>query len=105
MNHHRRTFLRSLAITAADPMISPAVNAERRTYVQERPARLSADLVLDFVRSAHRDLERVKELLDKEPNLLNAAWYWGKGDFETGVGAAGHTCVRSGQVDAPIDTK
>lgn len=57
---------------------------------QERPAPLSADLVSEFVRRAHHDLPRVKELLEQEPNLLNATWDWGKGDFESAIGAAGH---------------
>jgi hypothetical protein len=90
MNHHRRTFLRGLAYTAAAPLISISANAGSHGFMQERPAPLSPELVLDFVRSAHRDLDRVKELLDKEPNLLNATWDWGKGDFESGIGAAGH---------------
>ena len=90
MNHHRRTFLRGLAYAAAAPLISITANAEQHKFMQERPLPLNADLVLDFVRSAHRDLERVKELLDKEPNLLNATWDWGKGDFESGIGGAGH---------------
>ncbi|HTF17515.1 MAG TPA: hypothetical protein VK658_05550 [Chryseolinea sp.] len=88
MNHHRRTFLRGLAITALTPMIS--ANASPHALMQERPAPLNSELILDFVKSAHRDLDRVKELLEKEPNLLNATWDWGKGDFESGLGAAGH---------------
>jgi hypothetical protein len=32
----------------------------------------------------------VKRLLAEEPALLNAAWDWGGGDFETGLGAAAH---------------
>lgn len=43
-----------------------------------------------FVGNAHSDLERVKELLSQEPALINAAWDWGGGDWETGLGAAAH---------------
>ena len=32
----------------------------------------------------------VKKLLDKEPALLNATMDWGGGDWETGLGGAGH---------------
>lgn len=87
MNAERRNFLRTAVLTAM-PLITIKTNAS--TLIQERPAPLSADLVLDFVKSAHHDLARVKELLDKEPHLLNATWDWGKGDFESAIGAAGH---------------
>ena len=29
-------------------------------------------------------------MLAEEPALLNATWDWGGGDFETGIGGAGH---------------
>ena len=51
---------------------------------------LEATLVQDFVGNAHGNLERVKELLVQEPALINAAWDWGGGDWETGLGAAAH---------------
>ena len=51
---------------------------------------LSPELVRGFVYHAHSNLKRVKELLDQEPRLANAAWDWGGGDWETGLGAAAH---------------
>jgi hypothetical protein len=57
----------------------------------ERPPALPAELVSEFVRKAHSDLQRVKELLAEEPKLVNACWDWGGGDFESGLGAAAHT--------------
>ena len=56
----------------------------------ERPPAIAAELVQAFVANAHGDLERVQELLAQEPMLLNAAWDWGGGDWETGLGAAAH---------------
>lgn len=47
-------------------------------------------IVQDFVGNAHGNLARVQELLEAEPNLVNAAWDWGGGDWETGLGAAAH---------------
>ncbi len=47
-------------------------------------------MVRDFVASAHGDIERVRVLLEEEPALINAAWDWGGGDWETGLGAAAH---------------
>jgi hypothetical protein len=54
------------------------------------PPRLDLKLVEDFVGSAHRNFERVKELLEQEPTLLNAAHDWGGGSWETALGAASH---------------
>lgn len=61
--------------------------------MERRPA-LSPELVHSFVATAHGDLRQVKELLAKEPALVNAAWDWGGGDWETGLGAAAHTGQR-----------
>ena len=35
-------------------------------------------------------MDRVKELVEEYPHIINATWDWGDGDFETGLGAAGH---------------
>jgi hypothetical protein len=51
---------------------------------------LTPSLVQEFIGKAHGDLDRVKELLAQEPGLIHAAWDWGGGDFETGLGAASH---------------
>ncbi len=51
---------------------------------------LEANLVQEFVGNAHGNFERVKELLNQEPNLVNATWDWGGGDFESALGAAAH---------------
>jgi hypothetical protein len=56
----------------------------------ERSPELAPELVNEFVLKAHGDLEVVKRLLEEEPALLNAAWDWGGGDWETGLGAAAH---------------
>ncbi len=56
----------------------------------ERPPALAAELVQSFVANAHGDLEAVRRLLAQEPALVNAAWDWGGGDWETGLGAAAH---------------
>jgi len=55
-----------------------------------KPPRLNLDMVQEFVRVGHFDLDRTKALLAEEPGLLNAAWDWGAGDWETALGGAGH---------------
>ena len=54
-----------------------------------KPA-LDSKLVEEFVAVAHTDLKRTKEMLEGEPNLVNATWDWGGGDFETALGAVAH---------------
>ena len=56
----------------------------------ETPPALESMLVREFVANAHGDLERVKALLAERSKLINAAWDWGGGDWETGLGAAAH---------------
>jgi hypothetical protein len=56
----------------------------------EAPAALDSDLVREFVANAHADLEAVRNTLAEHPTIANAAWDWGGGDWETGLGAAAH---------------
>ncbi len=51
---------------------------------------INRELVQDFVIFSHSDLAMVKNLLKREPNLVNASMDWGLGDFETGLGGASH---------------
>ena len=55
----------------------------------DRP-RIDSQLVCEFVGHAHSDLDRIKAMLAEQPALVNAAWDWGAGDWETGLGAAAH---------------
>jgi hypothetical protein len=56
----------------------------------ERPAPIDKELVGEFVLKAHGDLGIVKALVEREPQIVHAAWDWGGGDWETGLGAAAH---------------
>jgi hypothetical protein len=58
--------------------------------IPERPPALDAETVQQFVSVSHSDLDEVRKLLDAEPELVNASWDWGGGDWETGLGAASH---------------
>jgi hypothetical protein len=58
--------------------------------MSEKPAPLDPEVVQDFVAKAHGDLDAVRQLLQSEPAFVNAAWDWGGGDWETGLGAAAH---------------
>jgi hypothetical protein len=75
----KRDFLKTLIVGI--PVLSMA---------QTRPDPLQGDLVKEFVIAGHGNLQRVKELLSQHPGLLNCAWDWGAGDFETALEGAGH---------------
>src|SRR5438105_4281234 len=63
--------------------------AERNRSMEKKTA-IVPELVNEFVARAHSDLQRVQILLEREPLLINAAWDWGDGDWETALGAAAH---------------
>jgi hypothetical protein len=58
--------------------------------MSDAPPQLDPAKVQAFVANAHGDLDAVRSLLEEEPALVNAAWDWGGGDWETGLGAAAH---------------
>ncbi len=82
----RKTFLQNTALAAGGMLVIPAFTHYR---FPDNNA-LAPELVKEFVGAAHGNLEKTKTMLAETPNLLNAAWDWGDGDFETGIGGAGH---------------
>ena len=48
------------------------------------------DVVREMVAVSHNNAARVRELLGSWPTLATAAWDWGYGDWESGLGAASH---------------
>jgi hypothetical protein len=58
--------------------------------VSDAPPQLDPAKVQAFVANAHGDFDVVRSLLAEEPHLVNSAWDWGGGDWETGLGAAAH---------------
>ncbi|MEX0674166.1 MAG: hypothetical protein WD981_02040 [Gaiellaceae bacterium] len=46
--------------------------------------------VHEFVAAAHGNLDAVRTAVGEDPGLVNSAWDWGDGDWETGLGAAAH---------------
>lgn len=51
-------------------------------------------LVAEIVGVAHFNEQRVRELVAASPELVNAWWDWGFGDWESPLGAASHTGQR-----------
>ena len=58
--------------------------------MSDAPPQLDPTKVEAFVAKAHGDLDAVQSLVAEEPRLVNAAWDWGGGDWETALGAAAH---------------
>lgn len=56
--------------------------------------RQKAAWVREVVGASHRNLARVRELVDAHPALANAWWDWGFGDWESPLGAASHVGQR-----------
>lgn len=96
----RRTFLAripavglasALPLVLTEPGLCEDAQAKKSaSKKRDKGPRLELSLVQDFVGVAHRDFDRVKELLEAHPTLVNAAHDWGGGDWETALGAAAH---------------
>jgi uncharacterized protein len=51
---------------------------------------LQQDTIREFVIAAHGDLNKVRAMLEQQPDLLRVEWDWGPGGREDGLGAASH---------------
>jgi len=96
----RRRFLEGGALVAAGailgggvPLLGQAQNPAPPAPAAKAPdrgPRLENDLVREFVGAGHGNLEKTRDLLGKQPALINATWDWGGGDWETALGGASH---------------
>ena len=94
----RRAFLNAAIGAAAATSLPVILVAQQPTPAQPpaapqvppRPPALNPEQVKEFVVAGHGNLEKTREMLDREPGLLNSTWDWGGGDFEMAIGGAGH---------------
>ena len=86
----RRFILTRSATGIVAALAAPAIAQTPPPDTRKRPDPLQASLVREFVVKAHGDLAATRTLLAETPGLLNATWDWGGGDFEMGLGGAGH---------------
>jgi hypothetical protein len=66
---------------------------ERNTGLVSEPKRYPAipeEIVNEVVAISHFNLDKLKILVNKRPELARATWDWGFGDWETAIGAASH---------------
>jgi hypothetical protein len=94
MRSTRRDFVvhaaTGLVVVSAPLVRAQTPPAQAAPAPPKRPDPLPPAMVREFVGKAHADLPGAKALLAEQPALLNATWDWGGGDFETGIGGAGH---------------
>lgn len=90
----RRRFLHLLPLGGLVGLTLPAT-AWSRTQAPPAAAewlpRQDPALAQEVVGVSHRDLARVRELVERQPALARAAIDWGFGDWESALGAAAHT--------------
>jgi len=56
--------------------------------VQQTNSPLSNDIVREFVIAGHGNLEKVRKMLEENPELLNASYAWSETDHETAIQGA-----------------
>jgi len=93
-NMERRIFLTSLiGISSGFAYAENKQEKASLAFAEQATAEqgpIAGDLVKEFVIAGHGHLPKVKEMLGQQPNLLNASWDWGNGDYETAIEGAGH---------------
>ncbi len=91
MNITRENFIVRAASCAAGLFVLPRMAiASRPIQNPEKGPPLDPALVKEFVGAAHKDLAKVKSMLEARHDLLNAVNNLGGWDWEDAVGAAGH---------------
>ncbi len=83
---NRKLFFNRALIAGSALAIAPHALAQ----TQDPEPKLDKAIVQEFVGAGHRDMDKVKSLLQAHPTLLKAAHDWKYGDFETALGAASH---------------
>lgn len=99
-NIDRRTSLKIGSLAAlglAIPNFSFASQSTNRILkltendtVPEHFPNIPPEIIEEVVGKSHFDLDRVKELVEKRPELSRSVWEWRFGDFESAIGAASH---------------
>jgi len=51
---------------------------------------IDPEIIAEVVGKSHFDLDGVKEIVEKRPELSRSVWEWRFGDFESAIGAASH---------------
>lgn len=84
-NLTRHDFLQ-VSLLGAAGILFPSTTS----FSQDKPQAIKLEIVKEFVGVSHSNLDRVKEMLENDPQLLHVSYDWGGGDYESGIEAAGH---------------
>ncbi len=97
MKNSRRTFIKGSTlgvIGLSSPGIALSSGFARSGFQDNdlfyRYPAIDDEGVKGVVSAAHSRFDEVKEMVERRPELANASWDWGFGDFETALGAASH---------------
>ena len=100
LSHQRRRFIKSSAfgligITAfgyssAQDTIINTFNPGKGEPLFYRYPSMNDNMASGIVGASHGNIDKVRELVSKRPELAGASWDWGFGDWETALGAASH---------------
>lgn len=61
-----------------------------KSSVPEHFPNIPPEVISEVVGKSHFDLDAVKAIVDKRPELARSVWEWRFGDFESAIGAASH---------------
>ena len=87
MKINRAEFLQKSLISTAGLLLPPSLMAQTK---QEKPPPLKIEIVKEYVTVAHGQIDRLKEMLENDKQLLHVSYDWGGGDYESAIEAAGH---------------
>ncbi len=84
---NRAVFLQKSLIGTAGLLLPASLMAQT---AQENPPPLKIEIVKEYITVAHGKMERLKEMLENDKQLLHVSYDWGGGDYESAIEAAGH---------------
>lgn len=77
-------------VSLANQWLGSDSKSLQNSSVPEHFPNISPKVIEEVVGKSHFDLNRVKELVEKRPELSKSVWEWRFGDFESAIGAASH---------------
>lgn len=90
----RKKFIQAAGGFAGLISVPLILSSQQPAPKKEKAPPLSPALVKEFVGAAHKDFDKVKNMLHENPDLLNSVNNPGGWDWEDAVGAAGHVGLR-----------
>jgi hypothetical protein len=88
----RRTLVKSSVLGLLSASVPGIIYSKNLTYSppHDRYPAIKLEIASEVVGVSHFNMDRLKELVNPRPELANASWDWGYGDWESAIGAASH---------------